>query len=110
MEKLLTLAEAAEAVGKSKETLRRWDREGKLTALREPVSNYRVYRKEDVLSLFSEWMDEEDFNPPSTDNLAIPGREYGVLELFAGAGGLAVGLEQAGLKCVVLNEIDKWAC
>ncbi|NDE03316.1 MAG: DNA (cytosine-5-)-methyltransferase, partial [Flavobacteriia bacterium] len=24
--------------------------------------------------------------------------------------GLAVGLEKAGLKCVALNEVDKWAC
>jgi site-specific DNA-cytosine methylase len=32
------------------------------------------------------------------------------LELFAGAGGLAIGLENAGLKCTALNEIDKWAC
>ena len=23
---------------------------------------------------------------------------------------MAVGLEKAGLKCVALNEIDKWAC
>src|SRR5690606_36241733 len=30
-------------------------------------------------------------------------------ELFAGAGGLAIGLEKAGLKCVALNEIDHWA-
>jgi len=32
------------------------------------------------------------------------------MELFAGAGGLAVGMEKAELKCVALNEIDKWAC
>jgi DNA (cytosine-5)-methyltransferase 1 len=30
--------------------------------------------------------------------------------LFAGAGGLAIGLEKAGLKCEALNEIDKFAC
>lgn len=27
-----------------------------------------------------------------------------------GGGGFALGLEKAGLKCVALNEIDKWAC
>ncbi len=40
----------------------------------------------------------------------LPNHNYSVLELFAGAGGLAVGLEKSGLKCVALNEIDKWAC
>lgn len=37
-------------------------------------------------------------------------RKYSVIELFAGAGGLALGLEASGLSCAVLNEIDKWAC
>jgi len=35
--------------------------------------------------------------------------KHTVIELFAGAGGLAIGLEAAGLKCVALNEIDHWA-
>lgn len=108
MNKYLSLSETAELVGKSKETLRRWDNEGILNAVREPVSNYRVYRKEDVLALlgdfFEEDIEDEDVNYIEPDN------EYSVLELFAGAGGLALGLEEAGLKCVALNEIDKWAC
>jgi DNA (cytosine-5)-methyltransferase 1 len=32
---------------------------------------------------------------------------YTVIELFAGAGGLALGLEKSGLKTILLNEIDK---
>jgi len=35
---------------------------------------------------------------------------YKTIELFAGAGGLAIGLEKAGLETVLLNEIDKAAC
>lgn len=35
--------------------------------------------------------------------------QHTVIELFAGAGGLAIGLEKAGLKCLALNEIDHWA-
>lgn len=40
----------------------------------------------------------------------IPNRKYNVLELFAGAGGLALGLENAGFNTVGLNEINKYAC
>jgi DNA (cytosine-5)-methyltransferase 1 len=36
-------------------------------------------------------------------------KSHTVLELFAGAGGLALGLESAGLKCLALNEVDHWA-
>lgn len=36
-------------------------------------------------------------------------REFNVIELFAGAGGLALGLEASGIKCVALNEINHWA-
>lgn len=103
-----SLSETAELVGKSKETLRRWDREGILNAVREPVSNYRVYRKQDVQTLLGSLFDENYEDEVS--NYVEPIDEYRVLELFAGAGGLAVGLEKSGLKCVALNEIDKWAC
>jgi len=40
----------------------------------------------------------------------IPNRAYNVIELFAGAGGLALGLEQAGFVESGLFEIDKYAC
>ncbi len=40
----------------------------------------------------------------------IPNRKYNVLELFAGAGGLALGLENEGFNTVGLNEINKYAC
>ncbi|MHB9627318.1 DNA (cytosine-5-)-methyltransferase [Weissella cibaria] len=44
----------------------------------------------------------------STDGVK-PDKKYTVLELFAGAGGLALGLEQAGFEDVGLIEIDKYA-
>lgn len=107
MKKHISLTEASELIGKSKETLRRWDRKGKLAASREPMSNYRVYKKEQF-DLFADFVLDNDIEEIS--NLVEPENEYSVLELFAGAGGLAIGLEKAGIKCVALNEIDKYAC
>jgi len=102
-----SLSEAAEILGKSKETLRRWDNDGKLKALREPISEYRIYKKELINSLMLPFSDKVI---KETNNFEKPIKKYKVLELFAGAGGLAIGLEKSGLKCVALNEIDKWAC
>lgn len=102
----LSLAEAAELLGKSKETLRRWDRDGKLEAVREPITDYRVYKKADILTLFGDFITEEH----AILNEVEPTNTYTVIELFAGAGGLAIGMEKAGFKCVALNEIDKYAC
>ena len=108
MKKYLSLSEASELIGKSKETLRRWDREGKLSAVREPISNYRVYAREQEETLFADFYNQEVED--SVSNFVKADHAYSVLELFAGAGGLAIGLEKAGLKCVALNEIDQWAC
>jgi DNA (cytosine-5)-methyltransferase 1 len=36
--------------------------------------------------------------------------DYSVIELFAGAGGMALGFENAGLNHILLNEINKDAC
>ena len=39
-----------------------------------------------------------------------PLRDYTSVELFAGAGGLALGMHMAGFRHVLLNEIDSMAC
>lgn len=106
MKELLEINEVADMLSVSKETLRRWDRNGKLKARRHPINNYRVYHKSQ-LKQFEKigFM----FNPVVT-NRVTPLKEYKVIELFAGAGGLAIGLKRSGLKCQVVNEIDKWAC
>lgn len=108
MNEYLSLEETSKLIGKSKETLRRWDNKGILNAVREPVSNYRMYKKTDVQNLFGQLFNDIDF--PEISNFVKPHHNYSVLELFAGAGGLALGLEKSGLKCVALNEVDKWAC
>ncbi len=44
------------------------------------------------------------------EHATTPNREYKLVELFAGGGGLALGMEAAGLETIFLNEWDKHAC
>lgn len=106
MKEYYSIAEVADLLSVSKETLRRWDKNGKLEAVREPMSNYRVYRK-NQLKIF----DELDFlfHTEENTNFVKPQKDFYAIELFAGAGGLALGLEKSGIKCLALNEIDHWA-
>lgn len=46
----------------------------------------------------SSWEEQEKLRPE---------REYTCIELFAGAGGMALGLHKAGFKSTMLNEINK---
>lgn len=106
MEKIYSLAETAELLSVSKQTLRRWDEAGKLKPIRSP-SNYRTYSSES-LAPYIGINDNSCVRETKEDYYAF--KKYSVLELFAGAGGLALGLEKAGLSCKLLNEIDHWAC
>lgn len=48
MENLLSVSEAAQKLGVSTQTLRRWDKSGKFPSQRHPINNYRVYTEEQV--------------------------------------------------------------
>lgn len=103
-----SLAEVADILSVTKETLRRWDQRGKLKPTRHPINNYRIYHHSQLLQfeeaslMFNSVWDEELRTKPK--------RKYKSIELFAGAGGLSLGLELAGFDVQLLNEIDKDAC
>lgn len=103
-----SIAQVADILSVSKETLRRWDTNGTLIPERDTGNNYRQYHRSQLerfpqaqLLFNSQW--DEEFQ-------AQPLRDYTLIELFAGAGGLAVGMEKAGFKSVLHNEIDRHAC
>ena len=45
---LVTVNEAASLFGVTVQTIRRWDKLGKLKAVRHPMNNYRLYRLIDI--------------------------------------------------------------
>jgi len=46
--KYFTVGEAAYILGVTALTLRNWDKKGSLRARRNPINNYRVYKRSDI--------------------------------------------------------------
>ena len=106
MSEVFSLSTVADLLSVSKETVRRWDNSGKLKAKRKPNSNYRYYLKEDL----KQFDQLEYLFSPQNDIAESPLRPYHTVELFAGAGGMALGWEAAGLHHALLNDFDKYCC
>jgi len=51
---VLLIAEAAEVLGVSQVTLRRWDASGRFPARRHPINGYRLFEADAVLRLRDE--------------------------------------------------------
>lgn len=105
---IYSLEQFADLLSVSKDTLRRWDKSGKLKAHRNGISGYRFYTETELK--ICEQLELYFPEAKEADNTVIPNNNYTSIELFAGAGGLALGLEEAGLHHVMLNEFDHTAC
>jgi len=97
----------ADIVSISKSILLKWEKSGKLKPLLDAVGK-KKYRM-DQLTEFEEIRDMLSSNWDFELQIK-PARKFSSIELFAGAGGLAIGLEKAGFEAVALNELDKEAC
>lgn len=97
----------ADIMGVSKRTLQQWKSSGKFTAHVDECGVEFFYTKEllavpEVKEMIESCWDEEMKTTPL--------RPYTSIELFAGAGGLALGMSKAGFHHVMLNEVDHDAC
>lgn len=97
----------ADLLGVSRATVEHWIRSEKYP-VHTQTNGKRVFIFEELKSvpevaamLNSKWEDETN---------VIPTRTYTSVELFAGGGGLALGMEKAGFKHLLLNEFDHNAC
>ncbi|MCD8285219.1 MAG: DNA (cytosine-5-)-methyltransferase, partial [Prevotellaceae bacterium] len=97
----------ADVMGVSKSTLLKWESNG--TFVPETDGEGRKFFYVDKLSEVPEI--QEMRNSRWEEELkTVALRPYTAVELFAGAGGLALGMEKAGFAHVLLNEIDHDAC
>lgn len=107
MEQFFTKTNLADILSVSLRTVDTWVSKGTLFSDKDKNGKEGFYAHNLVgipqieSMVHSKW--DEEYN-------VIPQREYTSIELFAGGGGLALGLENAGFKHVLLNELDKSSC
>ncbi len=102
---LLTIVEAAKKIGVSVDTIRRWEKKGLIKAIRSN-KNYRLFNINEVQRIYSK------VNGTHTGNnykilKSKKKSPFTAIDLFAGAGGTALGLENAGVRHIMLNEFNK---
>jgi len=105
---LVTVGEAAARIGVSIDTIRRWDKKGLIKSDRME-RNYRFFNIQEIERL------NHKINGDGGENRykilkRLKGTNYTSVELFAGAGGTALGFDNAGINHILLNELDKNAC
>lgn len=107
MQEVISANIFADIMGVSKATIQKWEANGTYCSYRGK-NGKMFFRLDDIKDvpeikamLNSNWEAEYD---------VVPLRNYTSVELFAGAGGLALGMEKAGFKHILLNEIDTNAC
>ena len=107
MQKTILATNFADIMGVSKATLQRWEANGSFVPSIDDAGQ-KFFYVENLLNVpeiknmvCSMWDEEMQVKPL---------RPFKSIELFAGAGGLALGMEKAGFSHVLLNEIDHDAC
>lgn len=94
-------------MGVSKRTLNSWKNKGKYIPYHTDDGKKYFHVKDlmnvpEIKEMIETKWDEE--------MQTIPLRQYNSIELFAGAGGLAIGMSKSGFNHILLNEIDADAC
>lgn len=107
MSGLFTISEAAEKIGVSLDTVRRWEKKGLIKSTRSK-NNYRLFNIEELQRIQDKLSGKRAGNDYKILKVNKPS-DFTTIDLFAGAGGTALGLEHAGFKHVLLNEFDKHA-
>lgn len=102
----ISISDASEKLDVSLDTIRRWEKKGLIKAHRS-TTGHRYFDKKELDRLLAKNSGSGDVGYKVLK--AKKKSKYSVVELFAGAGGLALGMENAGLDCNLLVEIDKKA-
>lgn len=103
---MYSVSEAAAVLGVSMDTLRRWEKKSLVKSTRNHAG-HREYLRADIELLKQKHEGAGSVNRYQI--LTAPESDYTAIDLFAGAGGTALGLENAGFEHLAVNEFDRWA-
>ncbi len=103
----LSIRKACEILDISHDTIRRWEKKGLIKTTRDGHGD-RLFERSELEELKAKLSGNAREVPFSflKNEYKTP---FSAIELFAGAGGLALGMENAGIQTKMLVEIDKTA-
>lgn len=101
----LTISEAAKALDISIDTLRRWDKAGIIRSTRNERS-HRLFDLDEIKRVHAKKTCRDSSSAGSLTVHKRAKTRFRSIDLFAGAGGTALGLENAGFNHQLLCEID----
>lgn len=109
MSELITVLDAAERLGVSADTIRRWDKKSLIKSSRS-ATNHRLFDLDEIERVHKKQGSNQD--SPSKYEILKTEKKNGLtsIDLFAGGGGTALGLDNAGFTHLLLNEFDQHAC
>jgi len=102
----VTVHDASKLLNVHHDTIRRWDKKGLIKSKRS-LNNYRLFSYTELKNTYNKIYSKND----NTNNFKILKSDkktpYKVIDLFSGAGGTALGFENAGLEHLIMVENDK---
>lgn len=106
LNQFVNIAAAADKLKVSIDTIRRWEKKGLIRATRDQ-QGHRIFGVTELEQLKEKTQGKGEVGYKILKQKTA--KTFKVVELFAGCGGLALGLENAGITAELLVEIDKKA-
>ena len=105
VKKYISKNHVADILGISKRSLSRFDKDllSSNYKSKEGFLPLEILKDLPAFRLLNETMWDEEIR-------TTPNKAYKSIEIFAGAGGLAIGLDKSGFQSILLNDFDKDSC
>jgi DNA (cytosine-5)-methyltransferase 1 len=107
MENFISVNNLADVLGRSRASVNKWAKRNSFETIKDEygVDGFLMSSLTGIPQIYemvhTNWDEEKK---------VVSNRPYNSIELFAGGGGIAIGMEQAGFHHIMLNEFNKTAC